>query len=72
MRILAIAGAVLSLCWTLTAHAQPIPDLTIEELEKRIEEGELGKIRALALEVGGQALYRKRFGKGELGERVDI
>lgn len=72
MRILALAGIALSLCWAPLAHAQPIPDLTLEELEQRIEDGELGKIRSLALEVGGETRYRKRFGKGELGERVDI
>ena len=71
-RILATMGAALSLSWAPIAHAQPIPDLTIEELEKRIEDGELGKIRSLALEVSGETVYRKRFGKGELGDRVDI
>lgn len=73
MRILALVGAVLCLCWApIAAHAQPIPDLTIDELEQRIEDGELGKIRALALEIGGEVIYRKRFGKGEPGEPVDI
>ncbi|MEP0390639.1 MAG: serine hydrolase [Erythrobacter sp.] len=72
MRIAVVLGAVLSLCLASIAHAQPIPDLSLEELETRIEDGDLGKIRALALEVGGKVVYRKRFGKGELGDRVDI
>jgi CubicO group peptidase (beta-lactamase class C family) len=72
MRILVIFGAFLSLGWAPVVHAQPIPDLTLAQLEERIEDGELGKIRALALEVGGEVVYRKRFGKGELGDRVDI
>lgn len=52
--------------------AQAIPDLTLAELETRIEAGELGKIRAIAFEVGGETIYRKRFGGGDLGDRVDI
>ena len=72
MRFLAAFAAMLSLCWAPIAQAQPIPDLTLEELEARIEDGDLGKIRALALEVGGETVYRKRFGKGELADKVDI
>jgi len=61
---------VASVSWPATA--QPIPDLTLTELEAQIEGGELGKVRALALEVGGKIVYRKRFGRGEFGDRVDI
>lgn len=55
-----------------TALTQPIPDLALAQLETQIEAGDLGKIQALALEVGGVVAYRKRFGEGELGDRVDI
>ncbi len=54
------------------AAAQPIPDLTIEQMEAQIRAGQLGKIRAVAAEQGGETIYRERFGKGELGDRVDI
>ncbi|WP_298471327.1 serine hydrolase [uncultured Erythrobacter sp.] len=54
------------------AAAQPIPDLTIEQMEAQIRAGQLGKIRAVAAEQGGETVYRERFGKGELGDRVDI
>jgi len=72
MRAMMILAAALSFCWVPTLKAQPLPDLTLEELEAGIEQGDFGKIRALALEVGGKVLYRKRFGRGELGDRVDI
>ena len=52
--------------------AQDIPDLTIAQLEEQIEAGDLGKIRALAIEQGGVTVYRQRFGSGEPGERVDV
>lgn len=73
MRILGLLGAFVIAFWMAApVAAQPIPDLTLVELENRIEEGELGKIRALAIEVGGEIVYRKRFGEGEIGERIDI
>ncbi|MEM1052359.1 MAG: serine hydrolase [Pseudomonadota bacterium] len=73
MRVLGwLAGVVALHLFSLPAAAQPLPDLTIAELEDRIEDGDLGKIRALALEVGGKVIYRKRFGGGEIGDRVDI
>ncbi len=61
-------------CAVLSAPlaAQPIPDLTIAEMETKLKAGELRKIHAVALEQGGTVIYRKLFGKGELGERVDI
>ncbi len=52
--------------------AQPIPDLSIEELEAQIRAGDLGKIRGVAGEQGGEIVYRERFGKGDLGDRIDI
>ena len=55
-----------------SARAQPIPDLTVEELEAYLHDGDYGKIRAVAVEQGGELIYRERFGKGELGDRVDI
>ncbi|MEL7219447.1 MAG: serine hydrolase, partial [Pseudomonadota bacterium] len=54
------------------ALAQPIPDLSIEQLEAQIRAGDLGKIRAVAASQNGALVYRERFGKGELGDRVDI
>jgi len=52
--------------------AQPIPDLAISQLETQIRVGDLGKIRAVAVEQGGRTIYRERFGNGALGDRVDI
>jgi CubicO group peptidase (beta-lactamase class C family) len=57
---------------TAPVQAQPIPDLTLAELEAAIRDGELGEIRAVSMERGGETVYRKRFGGGEMGERVDI
>ena len=51
---------------------QAIPDWTLAEMEQAITAGKLGKIRAVAAEQGGTIIYRKRFGKGELGDPVDI
>ncbi|MEM7667300.1 MAG: serine hydrolase [Pseudomonadota bacterium] len=56
----------------IQARAQPIPDLTLAKLESQIRAGELGKIRAAAVEQHGVITYRERFGKGVLGDRVDI
>lgn len=72
-RIGAAIAALLSMCvLVVPASAQPIPDLTIAELEAQIRAGELGKIRAAAVEQYGEIVYRERFGKGEMGDRVDI
>ncbi|KWV91639.1 serine hydrolase [Erythrobacter sp. YT30] len=60
------------------AHSQngeekpPLEQLTLLQLETKIEAGDLGKIRALAASQSGETVYRKRFGKGEPGEAVDI
>lgn len=71
----------LSISWSLLlallmvstpAMAQPIPDLSIAELEAQIGAGDLGKIRAVAAEQHGKLVYRERFGGGKLGDRVDI
>lgn len=66
----------LSMMLFQTAAAQspgdPLPELSLSELEAQIQAGELGRIRALAIEQGGKTIYRKRFGKGEMGDRVDI
>lgn len=68
-----IAALVVAVgCLSLPAAAQPLPDLTIDELEAQIRAGDLGKVRAVAVEHGGEIVYRERFGKGELGDRVDI
>ncbi|MDJ0641606.1 MAG: serine hydrolase [Erythrobacter sp.] len=70
-----IAGAFFAMvCSTLAAPSmgQPLPDLTIEQLEARIRAGEFGKIRAVAASQYGETVYRERFGKGDLGDRVDI
>ncbi len=52
--------------------AQPIPDLTVEQLEERLRDGDFGKIRAVAVEQGGDLVYRERFDGGGLGTRIDI
>ena len=68
-----LAGFVsLTLGGASPVAAQPIPDWTPDQLEERIEAADLGKIRAVAVEQHGTTIYRKRFGKGEPGERVDI
>ena len=59
-------------CAATAAQAQPIPDLTVAQLEQQLREGEHGDIRALAVEQGGEILYRERFGEGAPGDRVDI
>jgi len=53
------------------ASAQPIPDLTLAELEAQLEEGDLGDIRAIAAEQHGEMVYQRRF-KSDAGERIDI
>ncbi|MEL7447140.1 MAG: serine hydrolase [Pseudomonadota bacterium] len=70
-RIVGIAVVWLGLS-AVPLAAQPIPDISVKQLEARIGEGELGKIRAIAVEQHGQEAYRKRFGEGETGDRVDI
>ncbi|MEM7779463.1 MAG: serine hydrolase [Pseudomonadota bacterium] len=67
----ALLGAGLALIG-VPAMAQPLPDLTIAELEDQINEGELGKVRAVAAMQHGELVYRERFGEGVMGERVDI
>ena len=67
---ISMALALLGLAAPLAA--QPIPDLTIPELEELIREGELGKVRAIAVEQHGEIVYRERFGGSEPGERIDI
>ena len=64
--------AALLLALAAPLAAQPIPDLTIPELEAQLRDGELGRIRAITVEQHGEVVYRQRFGAGELGERVDI
>ena len=53
-------------------QAQPIPDLSVAELEQQLRDGEHGKIRAIAVMQHGEVVYRERFGKGGVGDRVDI
>lgn len=64
--------ASLILFFAMPGLAQPIPDLSISELETRIRAGDLGKVRGVAAEQNGEIVYRERFGKGDLGDRVDI
>ena len=54
------------------AHAQSLPAYDMATLEAKLEAGDLGKIRSLAMQQDGELVYRKRFGKGALGDRVDI
>ncbi|MEM8725285.1 MAG: serine hydrolase [Pseudomonadota bacterium] len=68
-RVVMAAVAVVA---SMPATAQPIPDLTVPELEAQLRGGELKKIRAVAVEQHGEIIYRERFGKGEKGDPVDI
>lgn len=68
-----VAGLTAFAFWApIQAQAQPLPVLDIEALEAKIESGDLGKIRSIAVQQNGETVYRKRFGKGELGDRIDI
>lgn len=69
---LCISMALALIAMGASLSAQPIPDLTIAELEELIREGELGKIRAIAAEKHGEIVYRERFRGSEPGERIDI
>ncbi len=62
----------LAMGFCFPATAQPIPDLSLDQLEQQLLSGDYGKIRAVAVEQGGEIVYRKRFGEGDLGDRVDI
>ena len=72
--IRALSFAVLAALAILPAdaNAQPIPDLQISELVDQLQDGNLGKIRAVAVERGGAILYRGRFDNGAKGDRIDI
>ncbi len=72
MRIGQILALAVVMLFSAPLFAQPLPEWTIAELEQQIEDGELSKIRAVAVEQGGAVTYRKRFGRGEVGDRVDI
>lgn len=65
-------GLALAMMIGSALAAQPIPDLKVEELERQIAAKKLGKIRALATRQNGKTVYRKRFGGGKMGARVDI
>ncbi|MEZ5457949.1 MAG: serine hydrolase [Steroidobacteraceae bacterium] len=65
-----LAGFVVALA--VPAAAQPIPDLTVDELETQLRAGKLGAIRSVAVEQGGALVYRERFGGGQKGDRIDI
>ena len=69
--ILATILGILSLLDS-TATAQPLPRYDIAELEAAIEDGELGKIAALASSQGGEITYRRRFDGKPSGDPVDI
>ncbi len=49
-----------------------LEQLNLSELEARIENGDFGKVRALAVSQHGKTVYRNRFGKGEMGDPIDI
>ena len=57
---------------TAPVMAQGPRQVDLPSLERAIEAGELGRIAALAIEQGGETVYRQRFdGKAE-GKPVDI
>ena len=72
LRSITTAFAIIVAASSASAEAQPIPDLSVAGLEQKIEDGDLGRIRAVAAEQHGEVVYRQRFGEGELGDRVDI
>ncbi|MEL7188684.1 MAG: serine hydrolase [Pseudomonadota bacterium] len=72
MRLVFAIGAALFLAAPSAFAQEPLEQLSLAELEAKIEEGELGKIRAIAASQGGEIVYRERFGKGEMGDPVDI
>lgn len=68
---LATLTAALCLLPSLTS-AQPIPQLSLEQLEQQITKGDHGKIAVLAAEQGGETVYHRRFDKKAEGSPVDI
>ncbi|NVE95544.1 serine hydrolase domain-containing protein [Altererythrobacter lutimaris] len=71
-RFLASAFLMVYANITSAAQAQPLPDWSLAELEAAIADKELGKIRAVAIEQAGEAVYRKRFDDEPMGDPVDI
>jgi CubicO group peptidase (beta-lactamase class C family) len=72
MRVLArVIVCIFGFC-ALPVGAQGLPDWTLAQLEARIAEGDLGKIRALAVEQHGELVYRNRFDGKEPGTPVDV
>lgn len=72
MKVVRRLAAAALLLVSAPLAAQQIPDLTIAELEAQIRAGDLGDIRALAVEQHGALVYRQRFSGDAIGERVDI
>ena len=66
-----IGALALGVC-SVGAAAQPIPDLSIAQMEEQLSGSEFGRIRAVAAEQGGEIIYRKRFDRKQLGARIDI
>ena len=52
--------------------AQPLPQLQIDELERAIGEGELGKMAVLAAEQHGETVYHRRFDDQTPDKPIDI
>lgn len=69
---LACALSLVGLSFGSPAKAQPIPDLTLEELEQQLRDNDHGKIRAIAAEQAGAIVYRQHFAGSDPDERVDI
>ena len=72
MTILFRALALLLIASASTAMAQGPRQLDLPSLESAIQAGELGKIAALAIEQGGETVYRQRFDGKPQGDPVDI
>lgn len=71
-RIVAAILGVIAAAFAIPATGQPLPRYDLPRLEQAIEDGELGKIAALAIEQGGTTVYRKRFDGKPVGDPVDI
>lgn len=70
--MLALAALLLAPPVLAQVQSEPLPRYDLSTLESAIERGELGDVVALAIEQGGETLYRKRFDDKPLGTRVDI
>ena len=65
-----VAAAMLTMA--APAAADPIPNLSLDQLEHSVVQGDLGKIVALAAEQHGEIVYRRRFDGQPAETPIDI